>query len=66
MFQFKEKIREAKNMGEVEERQVAWLWYPYIPFGSGYGTPWCSRFRKIHDCRQADGCVYKRETVGRV
>lgn len=33
MFQFKEKIREAKNMGEVEERQVAWLWYSYIPFG---------------------------------
>lgn len=33
MFQFKEKIREAENMMEMEERRVSWFWYPYVPFG---------------------------------
>lgn len=33
MFQFKEKGRNVKNMNEIEDRPVTWLWYPYIPFG---------------------------------
>ena len=33
MFQFKEKIREVKNMEELKGCPVSWLWYPYIPFG---------------------------------
>lgn len=32
MFQLKEKSRVVKNMSEIKEQPIKWLWYPYIPF----------------------------------
>lgn len=61
MFQFREKGRSVKNMNEVEDYPLKWLWYPYIPFGKVtvvHGKEGCGK--SIFATRLMAACTNKK------